>query len=133
MTVKDLPISIGFKEIVFASDFEYDTLGGYEHIVKFARKIDSKLHLLFINTPTNFTETEIFNQNVKPFIEKADGLVEEITVYNCYDFESGLGNIIKKHGDLLAMVTHGAKGSLTEHIVNHIDIPVLSVNSLRYR
>jgi hypothetical protein len=65
---------------------------------------------------------------MRKFIVKGGNTIEGSWVYNCFDFEEGLVEFTKKHGSITAMVTHGEKGTITEKIVNHLDIPVLSLH-----
>ncbi len=116
--------------IVFCSDFETDTIDGFKKIVDFAKMLGAKIHLLFVNTPGNFTETPVVDLRMNRYMSviNGDDVIAGTWIYNSYDFEKGLLAFTDQHGDLIAMVTHGTKGSLTERIINHVDMPVLSVH-----
>jgi nucleotide-binding universal stress UspA family protein len=85
------------------------------------------LHLVWINTPLNFTSDNITNDRLKAFAKRFMLKDYTISIFNQTDEERGIiefSNSIK--GDLIAMGTHGRKGiahlingSLAEDVVNH--------------
>ncbi len=87
------------------------------------------LHVVWINTPLNFTSDSItlarLNQFAKRFMLKDF----TIHVFNHNDPEEGILNFAEHiKGDLIAMGTHGRKGmahvisgSLAENVVNHTE------------
>lgn len=126
MVVKKAVPQLG--DIVFASDFEKDSFDAFKRILEIAEMLQVKIHLLFINTPSNFTESKLTDLMMEKFIAAGGNYIEGSWVYNCYDFEEGLAQFTKKYGSIIALVTHGKKGYVTESVVNHLDIPVLSVH-----
>ena len=130
MVVKGDKPSLAMDAMVFSSEFEPDTIDGFKKVVDFAVMLGVKIHLLFINTPSNFTETGAIEARMNKYldaIQKKD-VIAGTWVHNAFDFEKGLVSFTGKHGGLIAMVTHGTKGGLTERVINHVDIPVLSVH-----
>ncbi len=124
-----------FNDLVYASDFEHYNMHGFEKIVNLATLFDAKIHLLFINTPMNFTDTSTLLERVAPFQEAGVDVVASFDIYNCYNFEQGLKEFSQEKGDILALVTSGNSGvsryfsgNITESIVNHLDFPILSIN-----
>lgn len=85
------------------------------------------LHLVWINTPLNFTSDSVTNERLEAFAKRFMLKDYTINVFNHTDEERGIlefSNSIK--GDLIAMGTHGRKGishlvngSLAEDVVNH--------------
>lgn len=116
-----------FDELVFVSEFDREHVKPFKWMLDFAKILGAKVHLLFINIPANFTETQILDKKMKPFIAEGGELILKSTVYNCYDFEKGLSEIVIRENQLVAMATHGDKNSLTEKVINHLDTPVLSI------
>lgn len=133
LTVKHHPKGVKFTDIVFVSDFDRDKFSSFKWVLDFARDMNAKMHLLFINTPSSFTETPVTDLKMKPFIKEGGADIIESRVYNCYDFEEGLSEYVKgesfSKGDdqLIAIVTHGGKSSLTESLINHLDDSILSI------
>ena len=90
------------------------------------------VHILYVNTPTNFTADNITIERLKQFARQFNFKNYTLNVYN-YPFEEPgiihFTNSIK--GDLIAMGTHGRSGishflngSLAEDIVNHANCPI---------
>lgn len=129
MVVKGDKPFLPMDAIVFSSEFEQDTLQGFKKVVDFALALGVKIHMVFINTPGNFTETVDIEARMEKYTSAVgqEGVIAGTWVYNAFDFEKGLVTFVETHGSLIAMVTHGTKGSLTERIINHVDLPVLSV------
>jgi nucleotide-binding universal stress UspA family protein len=85
------------------------------------------LHLVWINTPLNFTSDTITYKRLQDFAKRFMLKGYTISVFNHTDEERGIlefSKLIK--GDLIAMGTHGRKGishllngSLAEDVVNH--------------
>jgi nucleotide-binding universal stress UspA family protein len=87
----------------------------------------ARLHLVWINTPLNFTSDTVTIGRLNVFAKRFMLKDYTISVFNHTDEERGIlefSNSIK--GDLIAMGTHGRKGvshlvngSLAEDVVNH--------------
>jgi nucleotide-binding universal stress UspA family protein len=85
------------------------------------------LHLVWINTPVNFTSDTVTSERLEAFASRFMLKDYTISIFNHTDEERGIlefSNAVK--GDLIAMGTHGRKGiahllngSLAEDIVNH--------------
>lgn len=85
------------------------------------------IHLVWINTPLNFTSDTITQERLKAFAKRFMLKDFTISIFNHTDEERGIiefSNSIK--GDLIAMGTHGRQGishlvngSLAEDVVNH--------------
>lgn len=92
------------------------------------------LHLLFVNTPTYFEETITATQRMDAVKEKYGLTHSTVHIYNAHQIEQGIIAFSEQNKmDLIAMVTHGYSGmqkmfndNLTESVVNHSEIPVLS-------
>lgn len=132
LTVKE-PVSLSrITEIVFASDFEEAVMEPFKTIVEFTRLANAKLHLLFVNTPTNFTDSLTTKTKMGNYAMHAPGMVENTHVFNYNQFERGLDKFCQEmQMDMITMITHSSgflSGSLTERVVNHTELPVLSLH-----
>ncbi|HHP7241228.1 MAG TPA: universal stress protein [Cyclobacteriaceae bacterium] len=135
MVLKNRIEKLDFKDILFPSDFWEDISKPLNDTIAFAKLFDAKIHLLFVNTPENFTETPVINNEMSKYVEMAPEVIGSTNIQNARKFENGLINFTKvKAIDLIALATHGRtgllralSGSLTENIVNHFDKPVLSL------
>ncbi|QTD38921.1 universal stress protein [Polaribacter batillariae] len=99
------------KNLVFASNFKEDNKEVFAKFLDFANAFDSKVHLLKINTPSNFESTANTKQKVKNFIKEYNLPKHSINVYNDTSVEEGIINFSKeKKADLIALSTHGRSG-----------------------
>ena len=126
----------GFKvdNFVFACDFNTDALMAFQKAVDFSKKLDAKLHLVYINTPgDNFlSHTDIYKK-VTQFLQKS-GVGKEVEIYNDYSVEKGVLNYSENMGaDVIGIPTHGRKGlahffmgSIGEDLANHSELPVVT-------
>ena len=136
LVIKESTGKLEFDKMVFASNFEPEMDKAYKKVVQLAKILGSKLHLLFINTPSNFTDTKTVKERMEAFKKSANGVVASSDIYDAYQFEDGITGFCEdKAGWLVAMATHGNigvdrffTGSLTEHVINRVDLPLLSVH-----
>lgn len=121
------------KNIVFPNTLETENQDGLIKKVKDLQAFfKAKVHIVYINTPTNFTADNVTFDRLKKFAKQFAFRNYTLNVYN-YPFEEPgiiyFTNSIK--GDLIAMATHGRKGlahflngSLAEDVVNHANCPI---------
>jgi nucleotide-binding universal stress UspA family protein len=87
----------------------------------------SHLHIVWINTPLNFTSDDITLKRLEAFAKRFMLKNYTLNIVNDTDTEKGILQFAKRvGGDLIAMATHGRKGvshiiygSLAEDVVNH--------------
>ncbi len=123
------------RNIVFASSFEEEVERAFELIADFAVLWDAKLHLLYVNMPFNFKETDQAKAILNRFAGKLSGT--SINIYDTFNEERGIQKFAHEIGaDLIAMTTHGRTGfmkmispSIAESMVNHEEVPLLIVNT----
>lgn len=90
------------------------------------------LHIVWINTPTNFQRDVVTREELKRFSKWYMFKDFTINIYNDTDEEAGMINFAHMIGaDMIALGTHGRRGlahilngSLAEDLVNHADIPI---------
>lgn len=124
------------KNIVFASNFEEDVHISFKKIIEFADLLGASVHLLYVNTPFNFKETDEAETAIRKFLKTYPKDNCSINIYDALNEERGIMKFSNKiSADLITMTTHGKTGfmqmispSITEKIVNHSKLPVLSVN-----
>ncbi|WP_339869714.1 universal stress protein [uncultured Algoriphagus sp.] len=125
------------KNIVFASNFEEDVKTPFNTVVKFADLNESNIHLLYVNVPFSFEETDRSMEKMNAFHESClRGGTCTSNIYNSLNEERGILKFAETvEADLIALTTHGKTGflsfvskSITESLANHSEIPILSIN-----
>ena len=136
VVVKDEEVSFPFKDIVFVSDFLQDVSDAFKQVISIAEKCGAHIHLLRVNTQTDFNSIEQGLDPIKEFLKKFPDLDNfSMNVYNEPDVETGINNYLRyKNADLIAMCTHGRTGflnlfskSIAEGVTNHSELPVMTI------
>jgi len=125
------------KNVVFASNFEEDVKEPFQAVIKLADLNESNIHLLYVNVPFSFEETDRSLEKMHAFHETCPrGGTCTTNIYNSLNEERGILKFAKTvEADLIALTTHGKTGflrlmskSITESLANHAEIPILSIN-----
>jgi nucleotide-binding universal stress UspA family protein len=118
------------KNIVFPNTLETenqdDLIAKIKDLQDFFK---AHLHIVWINTPLNFTSDKIAHERLEAFAKRYELQDYTINVYNHNDVEAGILEVTKfVNCDLIAMGTNGRRGiahivhgSLAEDVVNHTD------------
>lgn len=118
------------KSIVFPNTLETEHQEDLVMKVKSLQEFfKANLHIVWINTPANFTADSLTNRRLEAFAKRYMFKNYSTHVFNHSDEEEGILLFTKSiKGDLIAMGTHGRKGiahvvngSLAEDVVNHTD------------
>ncbi len=134
LVIKKEHESFNISDFVFASDFKIDNKETYKQAVKFAESINAKIHLLLVNTASNFLTTSEANNRIHDFISGQTFDNYTTNVYNDISVEQGILNFSKEiNADLIGISTHGRQGiahffngSISEDLVNHAKRPVIT-------
>ena len=136
IVVKDQEVSFPFKDIVFVSDFLQDVNEAFKKVISIADKCGAHIHLLRINTDTDFNSIEQGLNPIKEFLKNFSDVDKySMNVYNEPDVETGINNFLQyKNADLIAMCTSGRTGflslfskSIAEGVTNHSELPVMTI------
>ncbi len=119
------------KNIVFAADFEEDN-SVIDKVKTLQNVLDAELHLVKINTPSNFVSDHEGIQTIRNFAEKNKLENFTVNIYNDRQEEDGIMYFAEEvDADLIALGTHGRtglyhllSGSIAEDVVNHSKRPV---------
>ena len=122
------------KNIVFASTFYGEVYDRFPVILNFAELFGANIHLLHVNTPSDFMTTDLSDKLMDDFKEQFNLNHVTSNVYNDETIEDGVLNFSAKiDADLIAMETHGRtgiqhiiNGSIAEDVANHTHLPVLT-------
>ncbi|MGB6151787.1 MAG: universal stress protein [Pricia sp.] len=134
MVVKDFVPDYGVERMVFACDFKIENLEVYKKAKAFADLLEAEFELVYINTPGDlFLSTVDAYKKINIFYTHA-GFGNEMDIYNDYSIEQGIINFAEgSDTDLIGVPTHGRRGlshffmgSISEDVVNHSKIPVIT-------
>lgn len=121
------------RRIVFPTNIDFNRMDDLMRNVKGLQNFfGAVLHLVWINTPGNFTNDEKTRSRLNELAQRYMLNNFVINIFNDTLEESGIIRFSHYvNADLLVMATHGRRGlshvfggSLTEDVVNHIDLPV---------
>ena len=134
LVIKNEHKTFDISDFVFASDFKNENKETYKQAVNFAKAVNSKIHLLMVNTANNFMTTFDANARINDFISGQTFENYTITVHNDTSIEQGVLNFAQDiDADLIGISTHGRQGiahffngSISEDLVNHANRPVIT-------
>ena len=134
LVIKNEHAHFEISDFVFATDFSEECKKPFSVAQNFARDVNAKLHLLYVNTPSGFKTTSEANTMMKKFIKGMGAENYTLNVYNDSSVEKGiLGFARDNNAQLVGMSTHGRKGiahffngSISEDLVNHANMPVIT-------
>jgi nucleotide-binding universal stress UspA family protein len=118
------------NNIVFANSLNKENQADLVARVKELQKFfKAHLHLVWINTPINFSSDAVSRQRLQTFAKRFALKDYSINIFNHYNEEDGIIQFTKfVKGDIIAMGTHGKKGithllngSIAEDVANHTD------------
>jgi len=134
LVIKNKHESFTVSDFVFASDFKNDNKDTYKQAIKLAELFDARMHLLMVNTMSNFTTTATAKVRIHEFIEGNTFTNYTTNIYNDESVEKGILNFSEIiNADLIGISTHGRQGishflsgSISEDLVNHANRPVIT-------
>lgn len=134
LVIKNNHTAFEIKDFVFATDFSEECRSPFNEAQKFAKTVGAKMHLLFINTPSDFKTNKEAIKIMNNFVKGMGAENYTLNVYNDTSVEKGIMNFAKESkAQLIGMSTHGRKGishffngSISEDMVNHANMPVIT-------
>ncbi len=134
LTVQKKPTTTDFKNIVYATSMSPEEEVFSRFVKKTQQMYDSTIHLVRINTPSNFQRDVTVKNAMEKFAKKLGLKNYTLNIFNDISEEMGViyfGESID--ADLIAMATHGRTGfahvmagSIAEDVVGHSKRPVLT-------
>jgi nucleotide-binding universal stress UspA family protein len=120
------------KNIVFPNTLHQDQEELIMRVKALQNFFKATLHIVWINTPSNFTRDNITHKRLKDFAKRFMLKDFTLNIFNDPYEETGVINFTHMIGaDMIAMGTHSRKGlahalngSVAEDIVNHMDCPI---------
>jgi len=122
------------KNFVFASNFSDEIKKPFQKALDIAQMFGAHLHLVMINTISNFKSSAATNQIFEDFLAGSNAKNYTTHIYNDATVEKGVLNFAKSiNADLIGICTHGRSGlshffngSVSEDLVNHAMRPVIT-------
>ena len=119
------------QNVVFAADFEEESTV-IDKVKTLQEVLNAKLHLVKINTPSNFMSDHEGIKVLRDFADKYQLQNYTVNIYNDRQEEDGIIYFAEEmEADLIALGTHGRSGlyhllsgSIAEDVVNHARRPV---------
>jgi nucleotide-binding universal stress UspA family protein len=139
LVIKNRTMNFTVDKMVFACDFSPEYIPAFKKAKELAEMFDSTFQLLYINTPERFMRSSEMTARTFDFLtQAADGnidLYDSIQYYCDKTIEEGIFSFSSDYNiDVIAIPTHGRRGlahffagSIGEELVNHSDIPVLTL------
>lgn len=112
IVVKKEPKKFKMKNLVFASSFKNENKKEiFKKFLDFATLFNCKIHLLKVNTASNFESTYDATEKIHEFIKEFELPKHTINIYNDLSIEKGILNFSKDiNADLIALSTNGRTG-----------------------
>jgi nucleotide-binding universal stress UspA family protein len=100
------------KNLVFASSFKNDDKKEvFKTFLDFANQFNSKIHLLKVNTPSNFENTLEATEKIKTFIKGFQLPKHSLNIYNDVSIEKGILNFARGiNADIITLSTNKRSG-----------------------
>ena len=124
---------------VFACDFKEESIEAFTKAVSIFKALNIDVQPVYINVSGDkFLSTKQIEKNIVDFIIQLNGIElkpEGVTIYSDYNVEKGIFNYAQRvKADIIGLPTHGRRGlahffsgSIGEDVVNHSQLPVLTV------
>ncbi len=128
-----------FNHIVFASDFRPSAKAAFEKVIDFGWHFGSHIHLLYVEPDEKLKEPDAkMKGRVEEFEKMCWKLPCTIHEHSDINVELGITHFAQDtRVDLISVTHYGEedifkrlfKGTITEKLVNHSEMPVLVINS----
>ncbi|MGV6831239.1 MAG: universal stress protein [bacterium] len=141
LVIKDNELKFAPERILYASDFNLNTITAYHRIIEVATMLEARIEYVYINTPgSNFKSTYEIDDILLNFFKEVKHknpieAIKSVQRFSDYSVEQGIMHYADLTAtDIIAIPTHGRKGiahfingSISEDIANRSTIPVLTV------
>lgn len=137
LVVKSKPSSVNFNNVVLGCDFNEESISAVKNALETLNELAEKVTLLHVNLPNlSFLSTDEINEKVADFLKLSQLDKKDFDVAFAADHmvEDGVLNYAKREGaDAVSIITHGRTGlshffggSISEDLVNHSNLPVIT-------
>ena len=134
--IKTVINSLKLKKLIFISDFQDENIVNFEPVIKLAELFDLEIYLLYINTPSNFKDTEVIERQQKKFKKLYSGNCY-LYVYNSEEIVNGITKFSNKIDPDFIAITNRSKNlertifpNVAEKLIDNLSTPIISINLL---
>ncbi len=136
LVIKNPLDKIAFKKVAFASSFDESEKESFKIFLDFIKHFNPEIHLVAINTSSFFSQPYSLMRTAMNDFKSMTNLPCKIHFYKDYYVDKGIEHFTQENDiDLLAISNHSRhpikrifSGSTVEALVNHANVPVLSVD-----
>ncbi|QED37214.1 hypothetical protein FK178_05590 [Antarcticibacterium arcticum] len=136
LIVKNAPGRDEIGKMVFASTFGEKQKNAFKKVLGLSALLSAPLDLLYVNTPYNFKETQETDMLFSQFCEGEQKDLCRTNIINANNEIRGIKYFMEKEEiDIFSIATGSKSGlaqffipSLTETLINHMEVPVLSIH-----
>ncbi len=135
LTTRNLNQEVKFDHIVFGCDLESRHPMPIAYLKSFQETFNSTIHLVYVNTPADFSQTSILEEKARKFAQDNNINNYNFSIYCDYNEEDGIHHFTQDvKADLIVVASRKRKGfarllggSVSEGVVRSSDIPVLTI------
>ncbi|WP_194974552.1 universal stress protein [Aquiflexum lacus] len=135
VVVKEKTVKSTLKTLVVATNLREETGTSFKTIEKIAEILGVKIHMVYVNTPTYFLETNDIRHLGNEYLKEFANYSHDITVIDAFKEERGILQFAENlNADGIAVITAGKSDlmqyfspSITENLISMTDLPVISI------
>lgn len=137
LVVKKAPEALDFRKVVFASSFNENEKEAFLRFKEFVKHFIPEIHLVAIHTSTFFEAPySVTKEALEDFRALSHPFKCKIHIFKDFTVDSGIRSFAEEIGaDLIGISNHHRHpirrmltGSNVEALVNHAEVPVLSID-----
>lgn len=117
LAVKEALDGNAFRKITFATVFNPAGKTAFEKILPLAKAFKSSIHLLYVNTPDHFTNSQESERLMTEFVKGNEQFVIHKQVYNHQEPEKGIMEFCQTQGINLVGVVSGDRKHASSYII----------------
>jgi nucleotide-binding universal stress UspA family protein len=137
LVVKQENPDFHIKNILFASSFKHNENGVFREVVNFAKMVDARVHLVYINFIQDSVSAEVARATMNALTSSYPELKYSYNIADTNDEEWAINQFAGQlEADVIALSTYDTDGALkfithpvAERLVNHQKLPVLVLNN----
>ncbi|AHM58391.1 uspa domain-containing protein [Flammeovirgaceae bacterium 311] len=132
LMVKNPVHEFQLSSIVFTSDFSEEAIPQYAEVAGFCKAVHASLHLVYINNPMYFTDSDTISKKMEPFTAMFPEIIGSVSTFNYQSLDGGLVRFCKQlNPDMIALIIHRKRplfNNLIDYALNNSGKPVLYIN-----